>query len=149
MQLNLQNTYVKFLHRKGWTELVSIINVINGGGPIDPETGDELTPIDGIYDKDGNTLNGVNTLEAVKPPLSLNFHTDPGHGWLEVPKELIPPEMKAAISVYSYQSDNAFFLEEDCDAAPVHKYLMDLYNVTVIDRVHKGEAPCRNYRRAK
>lgn len=144
MQLNLQNTYIKFLNQGKPPVLVSVINVINGGSPINDD-GDELTPVDGIYDKDGNALNGKPITE-VKLPLSLNFHTDPGHGWLEVPKKLVPPELKAKISIYSYQDDNNFYLEEDCDAAPIHKHLMGLYDVTVIDRVHSNEAPCRNYR---
>ncbi|SHH47287.1 hypothetical protein [Bradyrhizobium erythrophlei] len=46
------------------------------------------------------------------------FHTDPGHGWLEVSMH----EMKAVnlnpydFSHYSYRQHNVFYLEEDCDA---------------------------------
>jgi hypothetical protein len=142
----LKNTFIKFLDREGNRQLVNLINVINVGIPIDPETGDEMSPIDGVYNKDGNPITTEAT--TTKIPLPLTFHSDPGHGWLEVPKELIPPEMKKKISGYSHQNETAYFLEEDCDAAPVHEYLKGLYDVRVIHRDYPGDAPCRNYRRA-
>lgn len=46
------------------------------------------------------------------------FHTDPGHGWIEVDfhrmrqSGLGPQDF----SRYSYRRHNVFFLEEDCDA---------------------------------
>jgi hypothetical protein len=47
----------------------------------------------------------------------LTFHSDPGHGWLEVPKQLLQ-EVGYAPSRCSYQSFFAetVYLEEDCDA---------------------------------
>jgi hypothetical protein len=50
--------------------------------------------------------------------LRLNFHSDPGHGWVEIPRAdaqrlgLLP-----CISRYSYQSRDGrtLYLEEDCD----------------------------------
>ena len=44
------------------------------------------------------------------------FYTDPGHGWLEVPRALLQ-ELGIAekISAYSYQRGETVFLEEDCD----------------------------------
>jgi len=46
------------------------------------------------------------------------FHTDPSHGWLEVPVaelhriNLTPSDFSA----YSYQQGEVVYLEEDCDA---------------------------------
>jgi hypothetical protein len=46
------------------------------------------------------------------------FHTDPGHGWLEVSRsELAMLHIDDAISAYSYQSGDKVYLEEDCDAS--------------------------------
>jgi len=54
----------------------------------------------------------------------INYHQDPGHGWLQVSrteaKKLLGPDFKR-ISPYSYQRgsrgpDAVVFLEEDCDA---------------------------------
>lgn len=41
------------------------------------------------------------------------FHTDPGHGWLEVP---LSSCVGLDISVYSYKNETHAFLEEDSDA---------------------------------
>ena len=56
------------------------------------------------------------------------FHTDPGHGWLEVPKaELERLGILDKISHYSYRSRLSSlkaiicYLEEDCDAATFHR----------------------------
>jgi hypothetical protein len=49
--------------------------------------------------------------------MSYVFHTDPGHGWLEVSKdELSLFNIADKISSYSYKLGNKVFLEEDCDA---------------------------------
>lgn len=50
---------------------------------------------------------------------TFTFHTDPGHGWLEVPAaELIKAQlMPSDFSAYSYIRGTTVFLEEDCDAA--------------------------------
>ena len=47
------------------------------------------------------------------------WQTDPGHGWLQIPKETFR-ELKidpAAVSWHSYHNTAYVFLEEDCDAA--------------------------------
>ena len=46
----------------------------------------------------------------------LVFHEDSGHGWLQVPHELIDQlGIKKDISGYSYRDDLNAYLEEDCD----------------------------------
>jgi hypothetical protein len=46
--------------------------------------------------------------------LVLKFHTDSGHGWLEVPKKEVEA-LGVKLSRYSYQDADNFYLEEDCD----------------------------------
>jgi hypothetical protein len=47
---------------------------------------------------------------------TFTFYADPGHGWLEVPRDLLH-ELNIAddISHFSYQRLDKVFLEEDCD----------------------------------
>lgn len=59
----------------------------------------------------------------VNPPLEASttytFHTDPGHGWLQVPRaHLEELGILEKITAYSYQDldGSSWYLEEDCDA---------------------------------
>jgi hypothetical protein len=46
------------------------------------------------------------------------FHSDAGHGWLEVDRdELVELRIADQISAYSYRRGNKVYLEEDCDAS--------------------------------
>ncbi len=46
------------------------------------------------------------------------FHSDPGHGWLEVERsELYQFGIADKITGYSYQEGSRVYLEEDCDAS--------------------------------
>ena len=46
-----------------------------------------------------------------------HFYSDPGHGWLRVPREeLRELGIESKISKYSYQKGSFVYLEEDCDA---------------------------------
>lgn len=50
--------------------------------------------------------------------MTFNFHTDPGHGWVEVPLNLLDSVIeREKISGYSYKDESYAYLEEDCDAA--------------------------------
>ena len=50
--------------------------------------------------------------------LRFAFYADPGHGWLEVPRELLHSlGIADKITRYSYQRMSKVFLEEDCDFA--------------------------------
>lgn len=46
------------------------------------------------------------------------FHTDPGHGWLEVPHQVLAElgQTHDDYSPYSYRDAQNVYLEEDCDA---------------------------------
>lgn len=50
--------------------------------------------------------------------ISLVFHSDPGHGWLAAPAELLHRlKLSSKISRYSYRDESGtVYLEEDCDA---------------------------------
>jgi hypothetical protein len=46
------------------------------------------------------------------------FYSDPGHGWVAVPKALLRDlGIAGRITPYSYQRGATAFLEEDCDAS--------------------------------
>ena len=43
-------------------------------------------------------------------------YSDPGHGWVKVPRSLLKElGIEAQITPYSYQRGDDVFLEEDCD----------------------------------
>jgi hypothetical protein len=50
---------------------------------------------------------------------TFTYHSDPGHGWLEVPIQTLLSVGLAPsdFSAYSYQHRDKVYLEEDCDAA--------------------------------
>ncbi len=51
------------------------------------------------------------------PDKTFIFHTDPGHGWVEVPLTTIAKlGIAKDISSYSYTDGSNAYLEEDCDA---------------------------------
>ena len=48
---------------------------------------------------------------------TFTFHTDPGHGWVEVDVDLlIDLGIHSKITSYSYCYGSTAYLEEDCDA---------------------------------
>jgi hypothetical protein len=69
------------------------------------------------------------------------FHTDPGHGWLQVPLS----EVKALhieVSRYSYRDDKFAYLEEDCDAPKFMKAMGE--EVAYIEKHTDNESFIRN-----
>ena len=74
------------------------------------------------------------------------YHTDPGHGWVEVElDELCLFGLENKISHYSYQNGSKVFLEEDCDAALFLNALKDFDEVYELVHIHKEVTPIRNY----
>ena len=57
--------------------------------------------------------------------MKINIYTDPGHGWLDVPRSLLH-ELGIAerVSSYSYQRGDSVFLEEDCDYSLFRRAMM-------------------------
>lgn len=86
----------------------------------------------------------------VKPQqdMTLNFHTDPGHGWLEVPKAFAKLVLRAKysqISCFSYMHGGMLFLEEDCDV-PLFVEACRIEGINVkYETQHKDETPIRQY----
>jgi hypothetical protein len=80
-----------------------------------------------------------------KQPLPLYFHFDPGHGWLEIKRYLLPDSVLKTISRYSYQSPNGgttIFAEEDCDAPKILEYFKS-QNVPV--EIREMDFDCDHY----
>lgn len=82
--------------------------------------------------------------------ITLNFHSDPGHGWLEMPKTLARQLGQAfcnAISVFSYQDKYNLYLEQDDDASLALKTLEENgFNVSFNEIRYDDDAPCRNFK---
>lgn len=59
--------------------------------------------------------------------LPFTFYTDPGHGWLRVPKTYLEKEgiSKASFTSCSYENGKYVYLEEDCDFTRFVKILVD------------------------
>ncbi len=76
--------------------------------------------------------------------LQLTFITDPTHGWLEVPIELIKQlNIKNNITNYSYMNNKNVYLEEDLDAQTFLFYaksngLNIKINQLVVNRFKRG-----------
>jgi hypothetical protein len=70
---------------------------------------------------------------------NFNYIVDPGHGWIEVPMELVDQlGLRNKISKYSYKNRidgiEKAFLEEDCDAELfMNAYGRDKINLVLID----------------
>ena len=80
--------------------------------------------------------------------ITLNFHNDGGHGWLECNRELINSAGIAAdISKYSYQRGNDVYLEEDCDMPLLLNALRKRSIGVVVNDMYQDESPVRNYAR--
>ena len=75
-----------------------------------------------------------------------NFHSDPGHGWLEVPLDEVK-HIASKITGYSYIRGDNVYLEEDCDARIFLKKYMEVYGETAKwDEVYQESTPIRGYK---
>jgi hypothetical protein len=81
--------------------------------------------------------------------IHLNFHDDPGHGWLEVPTVLLDVlGLAQRISAYSYRSGDTVFLEEDCDAVLFHEAATEAgWDIIEVRVAHDGWADLRQFPR--
>jgi hypothetical protein len=76
------------------------------------------------------------------------MHTDPGHGWAEVPRqELFDLGIADKITQFSYQKGDKVFLEEDCDLTTFCEKLRARNVQYVFDEQYKNYTPIRNYQR--
>lgn len=78
--------------------------------------------------------------------ITLTFHTDPGHGWLEVPKSLAH-SLGITISPWSYEKGDNYFLEEDLDANTFMEAARESgLKIKTIGNDHRNsDSPIRNY----
>jgi hypothetical protein len=64
------------------------------------------------------TFKRNNMTPSTATTVYYTYHTDPGHGWLEVGiDELLVLGIADQISSYSYMNAGKAYLEEDCDMA--------------------------------
>ena len=78
----------------------------------------------------------------------LTFHTDAGHGWLEVDRaDLDALDIAHKISRYSYEKGARVYLEEDCDAAAYMDAAKAAGWVLTMAEKYNDESPIRNYPR--
>ena len=73
-----------------------------------------LFPIKKETKGDGGAGSKKELGKSVEVPL-YRHHTDPSHGWLEVPKKDLE-DLDLEISDFSYEDDDNVYLEEDLDA---------------------------------
>lgn len=78
--------------------------------------------------------------------LSLRYITDPGHGWLEVPKKALKAlAIEDQITSYSYVKGSMAYLEEDLDMGLFLKSAKkNGIQVEIIDD-YQEHTPIRNY----
>jgi hypothetical protein len=83
------------------------------------------------------------------PHLQVNYHQDPGHGWIEVPRaEVYRLGVANRISRCSYQQGDRVYLEEDCDAPLfIEAARADGIDVLPIDRHTDSDSPIRRMAR--
>jgi hypothetical protein len=80
--------------------------------------------------------------------ITLNFHNDGGHGWLECGRELISSaDITDKISKYSYQHGDNVYLEEDCDMPLLLDALRKRSIGVVVNDMYQDESPVREYER--
>jgi hypothetical protein len=78
--------------------------------------------------------------------MTYTFHTDPGHGWLEVDRdELVRLGIDGNISQYSYERGDKVFLEEDCDAARFVNAKKAAGEEYLFRDAYKDNTPIRRY----
>ena len=79
-------------------------------------------------------------------PTTFTYHTDPGHGWVEVPLPVLQElGITGDISSFSYTDGRNAYLEEDCDA---HRFVIAFEKAngnrpTFVEQ-YKDNTPIRN-----
>ena len=79
----------------------------------------------------------------------MKFHSDCGHGWLEVTyKEIESLGIADRISCFSYRKGNKVYLEEDCDMDRFFraKYGEDYQKDRAIQEMLRNIIPFQNYK---
>jgi hypothetical protein len=85
-----------------------------------------------------STQNNDSTVHLV-------FHSDPNHGWAQVPHSLIwELHLQTLISTYSYVDETYSYLEEDCDLAVLAQALRERWlGLSFSEQRVNGASPIR------
>jgi hypothetical protein len=77
------------------------------------------------------------------------FHSDPSHGWGQIPLSLVSEfGIADKISRYSYKDAHSAYLEEDCDLGLFLRVAEDKgWKIDFKDRTTNYDHPIRNYSR--
>jgi hypothetical protein len=77
------------------------------------------------------------------------FHSDAGHGWVEVSMDMVRDlGIASSISSFSYRRGNMAYLEEDCDAGLLIQALQKSGVSFRFKEINDGDdSPIRNYKR--
>lgn len=94
-----------------------------------------------------NDINDMNVMNDFTPSIQFLYHTDEGHGWIEVyVSDLVKYDVVKDISRYSYVKGEKAYLEEDCDATVFLNKLKQNNVHFTIKELHRQRSPIRNYR---
>jgi hypothetical protein len=78
----------------------------------------------------------------------IRYITDPGHGWFEVPVDLIwQLGIEQKITAYSYRRGEFAYLEEDCDAFTFDQAMKAQGLAYALKELHQEQTMIRNYPR--
>lgn len=80
--------------------------------------------------------------------MKFNLYSDPGHGWLKVPKKLIKKlNLQEEISIFSYIRGDHVYLEEDSDLAKFMNAMKKAGKTVEFREYHANKSSrIRNYR---
>lgn len=80
--------------------------------------------------------------------VTLKFHSDSAHGWLEVSKQLARLHLREKylhISSFSYMRGNTLYLEEDCDAPLLIQAMREAGLNVKFEEINTEDSPIRQY----
>lgn len=84
---------------------------------------------------------------AINGESVFTFYTDPGHGWIEVPRRVIKDlGIEKLITPFSYQNGAMVYLEEDCDATTfIEAWVARYGRKPALPHLYQENTTIRNY----
>jgi len=79
--------------------------------------------------------------------MKFTYYSDPGHGWVKVPRRLLDKlEIADKISSFSYARGDSVYLEEDCDLTKL-QLALDSKNtkLELVSRYTNRQSKIRSY----
>ena len=79
--------------------------------------------------------------------MKFTYYTDPGHGWVKVPRKFINDlGIARKISPYSYSRGDQVYLEEDCDYGHLARALNERgIQTEIVNRHTNRQSKIRSY----